>query len=379
MLAEAGDTRGPLHDDEIIVNQWLADDLQAHVGDRLTLMYPAIGPDMRLVERRQTFTIRAVTPIKGLAADRTLTPDFPGISDMENCRDWDNSLVDLGKVRTKDEDYWKQYRGTPKAFVTLAAGQRMWANPLGSLTAARFEGTTAAKVSAAIRSRLTAASQGLVVEDVRERALAAAQRGTDFGQLFLGFSGFLLIAAAALVAMAFALGVRRRGAEVGVLLAIGWRRRRVAAALLTEAAVAAAAGVWVGTAGGLLYARAMLYGLANWWSAAGGHVAMGFYPSAGSIVIGAAAGFAVALTAACVATAGHFRLPARAALVRVGELAAARVRPPRWRSVLRAAISPALAIAGIVVMVVAPPARRADAAAAFFGAGRWCWRRCWRR
>ena len=255
MLAEAGDTRGPLHDDEIIVNQWLADDLQMHVGDRLTLMYPAIGPDMRLVERRQTFTIRAVTPIKGLAADRTLTPDFPGISDMENCRDWDNSLVDLGKVRTKDEDYWKQYRGTPKAFVTLAAGQRMWANPLGSLTAAAVRGDHCGESE---RGDSLAADRGVTGAGCRgcsRAGAAAAQRGTDFGQLFLGFSGFLLIAAAALVAMAFALGVRRRGAEVGVLLAIGWRRRRVAAAPLTEAAVAAAAGVWVGTAGGLAATR----------------------------------------------------------------------------------------------------------------------------
>ena len=63
-------------------------------------------------------------PMKGLAADRSLLPDFPGIAKAESTANWDAGFpIDLGKIRPKDEQYWKDYRGTPKAFVTLNAGQ----------------------------------------------------------------------------------------------------------------------------------------------------------------------------------------------------------------------------------------------------------------
>jgi hypothetical protein len=57
---------------------------------------------------------------------------------MQNCRDWDAGVpIETDRVREKDEKYWDEFRGSPKAFVTLAAGQRMWANRFGNLTAVR--------------------------------------------------------------------------------------------------------------------------------------------------------------------------------------------------------------------------------------------------
>jgi hypothetical protein len=74
--------------------------------------------------------------------DRELMPDFPGLADVDNCRDWEPGIpVELDKIRQRDEDYWQQYRGTPKAFVTLGAGQAMWANRYGNLTAVRYAAT----------------------------------------------------------------------------------------------------------------------------------------------------------------------------------------------------------------------------------------------
>ena len=63
-------------------------------------------------------------------ADRTLMPDFPGIEKAESTSDWDAGFPLVHKIRQKDEDYWKKYRGTPKAFITLAAGQKMWGESL---------------------------------------------------------------------------------------------------------------------------------------------------------------------------------------------------------------------------------------------------------
>src|SRR5947207_14975912 len=70
--------------------------------------------------------------------DRTLMPDFPGIEKADSARDWDAGFPLVHKIRPRDEEYWKKYRGTPKAFVTLAAGQKLWGNRFGNLTAVRF-------------------------------------------------------------------------------------------------------------------------------------------------------------------------------------------------------------------------------------------------
>ena len=70
-------------------------------------------------------------------ADRTLMPDFPGIAKAERIGDWDAGFP-LTHRKLVDDAYWKQWRGTPKAFVSLGAGRKMWANRFGDTTAIRF-------------------------------------------------------------------------------------------------------------------------------------------------------------------------------------------------------------------------------------------------
>jgi ABC-type antimicrobial peptide transport system permease subunit len=127
-----------MRDDEIIVSQWLADDLQVKSGDEVTLVYFDPESGARLVEHTNVFRVRAIVPMEMPWADRTLMPDFPGIEKAESTSDWDAGFPLVHKIHDKDEEYWKQHRGTPKAFITLAAGQKMWANRFGSLTAIRF-------------------------------------------------------------------------------------------------------------------------------------------------------------------------------------------------------------------------------------------------
>ena len=126
-------------DDEILLNSWLADDLAARPGDNVTLTYRTLGPLRRLETAAAAFRVRAVVPIAGPADDPNLMPDFPGLSDVKNCLDWRPGLeVDTHKLRPKDVDYWNARRGTPKAFLTLRAAQKLWANRFGDLTAVRY-------------------------------------------------------------------------------------------------------------------------------------------------------------------------------------------------------------------------------------------------
>jgi len=140
MVTAAGAPYTPadLRDDEIVVNQWLADDLGVKPGDSLALTYYRVDAGTQLQEHTNTFRIHSIVPLAGLHADRTLMPEFPGLAKAESTHDWDAGFDLVHTIRDQDEAYWKQHRGTPKAFITLAAGQKMWSNRFGELTAIRW-------------------------------------------------------------------------------------------------------------------------------------------------------------------------------------------------------------------------------------------------
>ena len=217
-----------MRDDEILVNQWLADDLQVKPGDAVAMSYYLVDSGSRLAEHTNSFRVRGIVPLKGPYADHTLMPNFPGLAKAESTHDWDAGFPLVYPIRDKDEAYWKAYRGTPKAFVTLAAGQAMWANRFGTLTAIRYDvptNTFASTVREAVHRNLLANLRpedvGLRFEPVRAQALKAAAQSQDFGQLFLGFSLFLVAAALLLMALLFQFGLEQRASEVGILLALG--------------------------------------------------------------------------------------------------------------------------------------------------------------
>jgi len=208
-----------LKDNEIIVSQWLADDLQIKPNDQLEMTYYILGPMRKLSEKTSTFTVRSIYPIDGPFADRNLMPDFPGLADAESCRDWKPGIpVDLEKLRDKDQQYWEDYRGTPKAIVSLAAARNMWQNRFGTLTAVRYpaQNLTADLITSNILRNLNPDSLGYLFQDVHNQAQKAASEGNDFGQIFLGFSFFLLVSALLLLALLFVLGIEQRSAEVGI-------------------------------------------------------------------------------------------------------------------------------------------------------------------
>jgi len=59
---------------DIVLNDWLADDLAARVGDEVTLKYFQTGAGGALVEQSATFRVQSVVPLAGLAADRISAP-----------------------------------------------------------------------------------------------------------------------------------------------------------------------------------------------------------------------------------------------------------------------------------------------------------------
>ena len=359
-----------MRNDEILVNQWLADDLQVKPGDTIALSYYAVDSGSRLVERTNTFRVRGIVPLKGLYADRTLMPEFPGLAKAESTHDWDAGFPLVYPIRDKDEAYWKAYRGTPKAFVTLAAGQAMWANRFGTLTSIRYEvptNTFASTVREAVYRNLLANLRpedvGLRFEPVREQALKGAAQSQDFGQLFLGFSLFLVVAALLLMALLFQLGLEQRAAEVGILLALGLTPKQVRRLLLIEGAALALLGGLAGVLGGLVYAKAMLWALATVWRSAIGSADLQFHVTVASLCIGICASTVVATLTIWLSLRKQARQPAR-------ELLAGEVSSQRSVVGGRAArIALASGVAAAAIVTWALFSGRNTDPGAFFGAG----------
>jgi hypothetical protein len=146
-----------LDDDEIVVSQWLADDLGVKLNDRISIKYFTMGERRQLVEQSREFEIIQILPMTEPTLNTSWMPDFPGLSDQENCRDWKPGFaIDNTKIRDKDEAYWKQYRGTPKAFVNLTIGQQMWGNRWGNVTSIRYDASQlSGSISSELRAKLT--------------------------------------------------------------------------------------------------------------------------------------------------------------------------------------------------------------------------------
>lgn len=390
-----------MNDDEIIINTWLAEDLNAEAGDVIELTYFVVGNMRKLEERSSSFRVKDIVPIEGIAADKNLMPEFPGISDVENCVDWEPGIpIDLDKIREKDEKYWDLYRGTPKAFVTLKAGQRMWGNRFGNLTAIRYPSnrdrsqftdsripsgdndqmkvketrntkhtTRNTPVEKAIKGKLDPALLGLFFQPVRKQAFEASTQALDFGQLFLGLSFFLIVAALLLMSLLFVFGIEQRTEEVGTLLALGFQPYRIRRLFLLEGSVLALSGGILGAFGGIWYTKVMLYALSTVWKGAvGGTSALQYYAQSSTLILGTLAGIVIALLAIWLTLRRQAKSSTSELLT--GDVSESNLLIPSLaKSKLGLWIAIGTVTGALIVLILAGKGKDKDATTAFFISG----------
>ena len=141
---------------------------------------------------------------------------------------------------------------TAKAFVPLAVGQELWGHRLGRRTSLRLTPSddvslddAGTRYAAALRGELGLSGR-LVVTPVRRAALEAARGSTDFGEYFVYFSFFLVVAGLLLAGLFFRLGLEQRLKEVGLLEALGFSAKGLRRLYLTEGLVLSAVGGAIG-------------------------------------------------------------------------------------------------------------------------------------
>jgi len=257
-----------LADNEVILTKWAADDLNAKLGDPIKLKYLEIGPLRQLIDREDDFILKEIVPMTEVWADSTRMPWLPGLSDAGHCREWDAGVpIDLDAIRDKDEDYWTEWGGAPKAYVSLNKALEMWENRFGVYTAVRYPADSFDEkhYRQVFAENIRPSDLGMAVESIREQGLAAAQDGTDFSGLFLGLSFFILAAAIILTALLFRLNLETRSAEVGILSALGFKERQVRSFFLLEGFAVSLAGGILGLALSVFYTKAVFQILNSLW------------------------------------------------------------------------------------------------------------------
>jgi ABC-type lipoprotein release transport system permease subunit len=287
----------------IVLNEWAAKDLQATIGDRMSVDYYVWDVDGRLRTETAEFRLARIVPMMGPAADRDLVPDYPGITDSDRLADWDPPFpIELNRVRPIDEEYWNRHRATPKAFIPIERGQQLWSSRHGGLTALRLipaeeRPLTAAReqYESALRAELDPLAMGFSVYDVREQGLAASSGATDFGEYFTYFSTFLVVSALLLAGLFFKLGVEQRLQEVGLLQALGLDPAAIRRLFVGEALVLAGIGGLVGMAGSIAYSALIMLGLRTWWVGAVGTTALTLHVDPVSLIAGALAVVVIAV------------------------------------------------------------------------------------
>ncbi len=356
-------------ENEILLNDWAVRDLGTKAGDKISLSYFVWQDSGQLVTQTADFVFSATIPLSGAALDRAYAPDYPGITDSDSLADWDPPFpIELERVRPIDEDYWKQYRTTPKAFVRLADGQRLWASRYGKVTSMRLlaDETADAAWEKPLRASLTPHDAGLSVLSIKAEQQQAARGATDFGEYFSYFSFFLVISALLLTGLFFKLGVEQRLREIGLLQALGFTPAQVRSLFLREGLLLAVIGSLLGVLGALAYGALIMWGLRTWWVGAVGTTLLRLHFAPSALLIGFIAGIGTALFVVWLTLRSLRNIAPRSLLAGVSE--SDSIKPSTQRRNLRwwAAIGFGLLALALLVLSAS---KLMGATGGFFGAG----------
>jgi len=276
--------------DEIILSDYAARRLNARIGDTLCVSYFISRQFKTLIEDSVFLTVGKTVPLKDLQADKTLAADFPGLSNVERCTDWESDLpINMNLITGEDEDYWAEYRNTPKALVPYTALTARWANAFGSATALCISDTSRLK-------ELTPEMFGIQLVYPREAGITAAKSGVDFSSLFLSLGFFIIISAGMLMMVPLSEMLFRRRDELNLLKAAGFSGRRIRRLLWSETAPVVFFSAIAGVVVGIAYTYSVLFLLGNVWKGATHTEGFRVYPNLTTTFAGMFAGIIISLT-----------------------------------------------------------------------------------
>ena len=286
-----------LKDDEIILNSWAANDIKGKIGSEIEIKYYTLVNNL-LTEKTSSFKVKQIVNIKNQYADQTLMPQYPGLTEVESCLEWNTSLpLDMDKIRKKDEHYWEKYKGTPKAYISLNKAQSLFESRFGNLTSIRFSEADLVSVKSDLNKIISPGLWGIKFIDVKSDALNASKGSVDFSGLFIGLSFFVIIASLILISLFFILNIEERVKELGVLSSLGFNKKAIRKIYLTETAVLIFIGSVTGAVFGILYNEILITALKSIWIDIIGTSSLEVNVKFSTIITGCLTGFIISIIA----------------------------------------------------------------------------------
>lgn len=270
-----------LRKDEILLSDYAANRLHAQVGDTIRIGY-YISKGLKTLDTAEVrLCVGRIIPISEWMEDGSLSADFPGLSNVERCTDWDSDLpIDMDLITDEDERYWDLYRSTPKAIVAYDAVAGDWGNAYGNATAIRVANLK--PVLSNLRSDLF----GIQLIHPREASLYAARNGVDFSGLFLALGFFIIVSALLLMLNPLSEMFYQRRYEIELLKSLGYTRKRIVRILWMESVPVVLVASVIGIAVGLLYTGLIMWLLGNVWKGATQTDGFRVYPNLLTVLIG---------------------------------------------------------------------------------------------
>ncbi|MFC4909552.1 ABC transporter permease [Actinomadura gamaensis] len=303
---------GPGH---VVVNEHLARSLGVRPGDRVT--FHAYGG-------RVTATVARVVPARGLAGI--------GLGMLVN----PDAFFPSGTLRAMAASARQDVTST--TYVSNRGGVEQGAGRTDQV-AGRMR---------ALLGSLTAAHGGGVDTPKRDVLDQARKTGDSLGSLFLFIASFGIIAGLLLIVNIFVMLIQERRGQLGVLRAIGMRRRRVSHELVVEGALYTAGATLAGGLVGVGVGRVVVIlamRIFNGANTAGNRFSVVFAVTPVSVVNGMAAGFLMALAAVAVTSV---RIARTNIIAAIRDLDAPPRRGARRRLVVVSAVATVLLAAASV-------------------------------
>ncbi|MDR0333007.1 MAG: ABC transporter permease, partial [Dysgonamonadaceae bacterium] len=275
--------------DEVIYSDYTANRLNVKVGDVVQIYY-FVSHDLKTLETRSVdLRVKSIVPIQQLV-NKNLSSDFPGLSGVESCTDWDADLpINFDLITDEDERYWELYNNTPKAIIAYNAIVADWSNAYGNATAIRVSNATPDL------SNLRAEMFGIQIIHPREAGIYAALNGVDFSGLFLALGFFIIISAMLLMLIPLSEMLYQRRKEITLYQSLGYHRKRIIGILWRESAPVVFLSSIVGVVAGLIYTTLVMWLLGTVWKGATNTDGFSVYPNISTIIIGFAVGIVLSL------------------------------------------------------------------------------------
>jgi putative ABC transport system permease protein len=252
---------------KIVLNRWLAEDLNASVNDSVTLSWFEPGRISDLKERSERFEVSKIVDQQGIFSDSLLMPEFPGIAGRESCSDWDAGVkIRMDRIRKKDESYWSQFKGTPKAFVCYEKGKAIWGNNFGPVTAIRFPSELKIEeIVLKLKGNLDPEKFGFTVKNLKTDMIRAANESVDFTTLFISLGFFIILSCVILLLLNVTAFLDSRKKQISALFAIGFKNSWINRLIFLETGFIALVASFTGAIFGVFINWLIISGLNSVW------------------------------------------------------------------------------------------------------------------